>query len=197
MEKLTTQEEAAMRLIWEIGPCVVRTLQEQYPEPKPPYTTLASIVKNLERKKYELDYDANELYKTSILRQYPFEVWKNEKFVPEAVSLNRIALRGYKLRWYNKVLVVSDYLNDGMTKQSWSLLKNNPMGYAIAFNESLLYPDLSFKGRIYAVIQFIVLVLISGNWLYLFKSKKPLLTVLLIPLGGIWSIRRYFQLKKL
>ncbi len=152
---------------------------------------------NLERKKYELDYDANELYKTSILRQYPFEVWKNEKFVPEAVSLNRIALRGYKLRWYNKVLVVSDYLNDGMTKQSWSLLKNNPMGYAIAFNESLLYPDLSFKGRIYAVIQFIVLVLISGNWLYLFKSKKPLLTVLLIPLGGIWSIRRYFQLKKL
>lgn len=52
MEKLTTQEEVAMRLIWKIGPCVVRTLQAQYPEPKPPYTTLASIVKNLERKKY-------------------------------------------------------------------------------------------------------------------------------------------------
>lgn len=152
---------------------------------------------NLERKEYELDYDANELYKTSILRKYPFEVWKNEKFVPEAVSLNRIALRGYKLRWYNKVLVVSDYLDDGMTKRSWSLLKNNPMGYAIAFNESLLYPDLTFKDKVYAVVQFIVLVLISGNWSYLFKSKKPFLTILLMPLGGIWSIRRYIQLKKL
>jgi BlaI family penicillinase repressor len=44
MEKLTAQEETAMRLIWEIGPCVVRMLQEKYPEPKPPYTTLASVV---------------------------------------------------------------------------------------------------------------------------------------------------------
>ena len=53
---------------------------------------------NLERKKYELNYDANELYKTSILKQYPFEVWRKEKFVPEAVSLNKIALKGYNLR---------------------------------------------------------------------------------------------------
>ena len=38
-----------MRKIWEAGPCAVRDLLSVYPEPKPPYTTLASIVKNLER----------------------------------------------------------------------------------------------------------------------------------------------------
>ena len=41
------QEEEVMRLIWQIGPCFAK-----YDDPRPPYTTLASIVKNLERKKY-------------------------------------------------------------------------------------------------------------------------------------------------
>lgn len=52
MEKLTLQEEEAMRWIWQIGPCFVKDILTQYNEPKPPYTTLASIIKNLERKKY-------------------------------------------------------------------------------------------------------------------------------------------------
>lgn len=52
MDKLTTQEEEAMRGIWKIGPCVLRDLLAVYPDPKPPYTTLASVVKNLERKHY-------------------------------------------------------------------------------------------------------------------------------------------------
>ena len=42
MERLTPQEEMAMRKIWEAGPCAVRDLLSVYPEPKPPYTTLAS-----------------------------------------------------------------------------------------------------------------------------------------------------------
>lgn len=52
MEKLTMQEEEVMRLIWQIGPCFVKEILAKYADPKPPYTTLASIVKNLERKKY-------------------------------------------------------------------------------------------------------------------------------------------------
>lgn len=52
MEKLTLQEEEAMRWIWQIGPCFVKDILAQYNDPKPPYTTLASIIKNLERKKY-------------------------------------------------------------------------------------------------------------------------------------------------
>lgn len=52
MEKLTMQEEEVMRLIWQIGPCFVKDILAKYADPKPPYTTLASIVKNLERKKY-------------------------------------------------------------------------------------------------------------------------------------------------
>jgi predicted transcriptional regulator len=52
MEKLTNQEEEVMIYIWEIGPCYVKDIVTKFPEPYPPYTTIASIVKNLERKGY-------------------------------------------------------------------------------------------------------------------------------------------------
>lgn len=52
MEKLTMQEEEAMRWIWQVSPCFLKDILVKYADPKPPYTTLASVVKNLERKKY-------------------------------------------------------------------------------------------------------------------------------------------------
>lgn len=50
MEKLTIQEETAMQIIWDMGKGFIKDYLEGYPDPRPPYTTLASIVKNLERK---------------------------------------------------------------------------------------------------------------------------------------------------
>lgn len=52
MEKLTTQEEEAMLAIWKTGEGNVKSFLETMPDPKPPYTTLASTVKNLEKKGY-------------------------------------------------------------------------------------------------------------------------------------------------
>ena len=52
MKYLTSQEEEAMLIIWRIGKSFVKDILAQYPEPRPPYTTLASTVKNLERKGY-------------------------------------------------------------------------------------------------------------------------------------------------
>ena len=46
MEKLTIQEEEAMLYIWELGSCFVKDIVAKYPKPAPPYTTVASIVKN-------------------------------------------------------------------------------------------------------------------------------------------------------
>ncbi|RDV15166.1 BlaI/MecI/CopY family transcriptional regulator [Pontibacter diazotrophicus] len=52
MEKLTQQEEEAMQVIWTLGGGFIKDFLEKLPEPKPPYTTLASTVKNLEKKGY-------------------------------------------------------------------------------------------------------------------------------------------------
>ena len=50
MEKLTQQEEEAMQVIWENGGGFIKDFLEGLAEPRPPYTTLASTVKNLEKK---------------------------------------------------------------------------------------------------------------------------------------------------
>ena len=51
MEKLTHVEEDAMQAIWKTGEGNVKSFMENMDEP-PPYTTVASIVKNLEKKGY-------------------------------------------------------------------------------------------------------------------------------------------------
>lgn len=52
MEKLTYQEEEAMRFIWNLGDCFVKDIVSCYDEPRPPYTTVASVINNLKRKGY-------------------------------------------------------------------------------------------------------------------------------------------------
>jgi predicted transcriptional regulator len=52
MEKLTIQEEAVMLYVWKLKQCFIRDILAEMPEPKPPYTSIASVVRNLEKKKY-------------------------------------------------------------------------------------------------------------------------------------------------
>lgn len=150
---------------------------------------------NLDRPKYGLDIDCNEVYKIEILKQFPFEVWPDEIFTPEQVVLNEMALHGYKLRWFNKVIVISEYLDDGMTKGSWRLIARNPMGYALMHNHQLKY-NQSCLLNINSIIQFIALICYAGNPSYIFKCNKPVIALFLFPFGLLLSYRRRRQLQR-
>lgn len=50
MEKLTAQEEQAMQAIWNLKACFVKEILDNIKGEKMPYTTLASTVKNLEKR---------------------------------------------------------------------------------------------------------------------------------------------------
>src|SRR5690606_23493454 len=52
MEKLTFQEEEAMLWIWHLNGGFVKEILDNLKGEKPPYTTLASTIRNLERKGY-------------------------------------------------------------------------------------------------------------------------------------------------
>jgi predicted transcriptional regulator len=52
MERLTQPEEEALQIFWQLGGGFIKDVLEQLPAPRPPYTTLASTVRNLERKGY-------------------------------------------------------------------------------------------------------------------------------------------------
>lgn len=52
MEDLTKNEEEIMRILWKIERGVVRDVLDHLSEPKPPYTTVSSVIRNLETKGY-------------------------------------------------------------------------------------------------------------------------------------------------
>lgn len=52
MERLTQPEEDALNVLWQSNGGFVKEVLERLPEPPPPYTTLASTLRNLERKGY-------------------------------------------------------------------------------------------------------------------------------------------------
>ncbi len=151
---------------------------------------------NLERTRFNLQHDMAEVYKTDLLRQFPFEVWPGETFVPEATVWDEIALRGYKLQWHQDVIYKCEYLEDGLTNNSWQLLKKNPMGYAMLFNHQLS-TEHSFRELLKKTILMISCVFLAGEKEYLKRSNKPLLTKMLIPAGKLLARRRTKQFSKM
>lgn len=150
------------------------------------------VASNLERKQYHLEHDACEVYKTAILASHPFLVWRTEKFVPEQVVWNQLALEGYRLRWYNRITVIVRYQASGMTNAAWNLLKNNPMGYAMMFNHLLLTTH-SFHSMINNTLQFISCCFLGNNPSYIFNCNQRLLGILLLLPGWALSKRRRVQ----
>lgn len=52
MKELTQRELTTLEILWEIEKGFVNDVLEMYPEPKPPYTTVSSIIRILETKGY-------------------------------------------------------------------------------------------------------------------------------------------------
>ena len=52
MKRLTKAEEEIMQLIWDHGPTTVSGLIERMGTPKPPHSSISSIVRILEKKEF-------------------------------------------------------------------------------------------------------------------------------------------------
>ena len=61
-ERLTRREEELMRMFWEHGALFVRELVERWPEPKPHFNTLSTLVRGLEAKGYLSHHDFGPTY---------------------------------------------------------------------------------------------------------------------------------------
>ena len=90
---------------------------------------------NLERRKYNLLGDKAEVYRTAVLKKYPFPEFKGENFLSEAVVWNRIARDGYKVRWFSTPIYYCEYLEDGLSKNIRDKHRNSPQGFALYIRE--------------------------------------------------------------
>ena len=50
IQRLTRAEEQVMQIIWELEKGVVKDIVDRFEEPKPAYTTVATVLKVLEKK---------------------------------------------------------------------------------------------------------------------------------------------------
>lgn len=50
MERLTRKEEELMKILWKLEKAFVKDILSEYPNPKPPYNTVSSLVRVLQEK---------------------------------------------------------------------------------------------------------------------------------------------------
>jgi len=91
MERLTPQEEQLMLYVWQFGKGFVKDYRNMYPLPKPPYTTVATIIKKLEAK----DYVSSKMYGNTY--EYRPKI-KSDKYKIQSVSgfVNNYFQNSYK-----------------------------------------------------------------------------------------------------
>lgn len=151
---------------------------------------------NLERSKYGLKADMAECYRTALLIEWPFQIWPGEKFVSEGQVWNKLADKGYVLRWYRDSLTVCRYQPDGLSNSYWKLLKNNPMGFADMFSDAFkrrksLYPKCRIGLECLATLMLAKNIRLSKLYL-----PYPFIIAAIIP-AYILYIRRKRQIKLL
>lgn len=96
--------------------------------------------------------DLLEVYKTSVMREFPFPEIDNERFCPESLVWNRIANK-YKLFCFNKVIYYRDYLEGGLTSKIVRIRMNSPVASTITYAEMLDY-NISLKWKIRSAINY-------------------------------------------
>lgn len=100
---------------------------------------------NLERMKKKLRGDKAEIYRTQLLKEYPFPEIEGEKFLPENVVWDEIAHDGYKIRWYPDILTVIEYREDGLTRNANQYIADNFQGYTLAKQKIFRYYSFPYN----------------------------------------------------
>lgn len=83
----------------------------------------------LERPAHGISGDKAEVFYTHIMRRYPFPEFPGEKFLTECVVWDKMALDGLKLRFFNQIVYLCEYLPDGLSAHEADLFRRNPVGH--------------------------------------------------------------------
>ena len=124
------------------------------------------------RYRYHVDGDLKEVFKTTVLQEFPFPEIQDERFCPEQLVWFRIAQK-YKLRYFNTPIYVAEYQPNGITASIIRVRMLAPQATCMMYAEMLAY-KIPFKEKIKAAINF-----------WRFKACTPS-RVMITTLKGWW-----------
>lgn len=104
------------------------------------------------RYRYHVRGDLKEVFRTEVLRAFPFPEIKREKFCPEQLVWFRIAQK-YKLRYINKPIYRAEYQPDGITSGIVKARMKSPVATCMTYAEMLDY-DIPCLHKVKAVINY-------------------------------------------
>ena len=127
--------------------------------------------------------DKSEVFKTEILKQFPFPEFTGERFLSESTVWCKMSGK-YRMKFFNKKLYICDYQPNGLSDGVHKRLFNNPKG-AVACYKEMSSKSFKLSLRIKYTIAFIVYALAAGMSLKemkeYHKSNKTLINVLYLP----------------
>lgn len=98
--------------------------------------------------------DMAEIWKTKCLREYPFPVFEQEKFLSEDVVWIKMAQK-YNMIFYNQAIYVCDYLQGGLTNNRRAINLKSPKG-CMYRGKLQLESNLPLKFKIRAMMYYLV-----------------------------------------
>ena len=126
------------------------------------------------RYKYNVKGDMAEVFRTSVLKEFPFPELEGERFCPEALVWNRISQK-YVFHHFNKVIYYRDYLDNGLTSKIVRIRMDSPIASITHYKELNSY-DIPFKQKMKAAI----------NYWRFYECLKNNRNVPKLPLYWIW-----------
>lgn len=89
--------------------------------------------------------DCCDTFRTELFKKHPFPVFPDERFIGEGTAFTPMEMESLGV-YYNKVLLIGNYLDDGLTKAGVAMRIHNPKG-GMANSLVHMHPKLSLKTR--------------------------------------------------
>lgn len=127
--------------------------------------------------------------RTCVLREYPFPVFTNEKFLPESLVWNRLSKK-YRTRFFNEGLRHYIYSPDGLTALGARARISSPIGASAYYCEAfLIFKRFTLRAR--HGINFVRFSLHARRvpWLKASSSSSLIFVAMLIPPGILAYVR--------
>lgn len=136
------------------------------------------------RFQYHVTGDLKEVFRTSVLREIPFPEIEGERFSPEALTWNRIAVK-YKLRYFNRPIYIAEYQQDGLSSRIVRIRMESPVASMLCYQEMTTY-DIPLKEKIKAAINYWRFRLCAKGGV---KPKMKWYWNVLMPLGWLMHLK--------